>query len=402
MYLSALNCYKCDELDSPTNCTSTEICPSSEHYCIATQSFTDTFEEKYKLGCAHKDICSTIFTKRSTTIDGACCDTDLCNGVATSNMTVHSKNQMSDNTTQTQTGTSSTCSDINGEACKLFAAADSTLKSDDCFQTVCPKTSDKCFECYFCGSSPTTELCNTTEMCEVGKECYSLETLNAEAEITYRLGCMDPKVCSRLSTSASVFGKRQGDISLGVHCCTGDKCNHHHKAVTTTTTTTTVPTTTPGCSHIDIHNLHHHCPQGFTSIHGSCYMKGSQRMTYSQGKVYCQALCSKLAEFNVHGDLHDVLKHLADLDKHSTHTEELAVFVGAHKSIGWHWDSDGSNVDNHLFLNTQPLTTGHCLMATYHSLVFSGLNNHFHNQEGLVAEPCSSYFAPLCQISSQK
>lgn len=26
------------------------------------------------------------------------------------------------------------------------------------------------------------------------QECYSLETLNADAEITYRLGCMDPKV----------------------------------------------------------------------------------------------------------------------------------------------------------------------------------------------------------------
>lgn len=79
---------------------------------------------------------------------------------------------------------------------------------------------------------------------------------------------------------------------------------------------------------------------------------------------------------------------------------DLAVFVGAHHSVGWQWDSDGHRIDNDLFLTTQSIhTNGNCLMAGYHSLVLNGLHNHLHTQEGLVAKPCSSNYAPLCQIS---
>lgn len=79
---------------------------------------------------------------------------------------------------------------------------------------------------------------------------------------------------------------------------------------------------------------------------------------------------------------------------------ELAVFVGSHYAGGWHWDSNGDRVDDSLFLSTQSHTHGNCLMANYHSLVSSSTHAHYRTQEGLLAEPCSSNYAPLCQMRS--
>ncbi|OWF45911.1 uncharacterized protein LOC110456457 isoform X2 [Mizuhopecten yessoensis] len=85
-----LKCYQCHEVASPDLCYTSTQCPSVDHFCITTQSFTDDFKEVYKLGCALNAVCASHFgapigrreddnmSKRGQ-LQGFCCSTDLCN-----------------------------------------------------------------------------------------------------------------------------------------------------------------------------------------------------------------------------------------------------------------------------------------------------------------------------------
>ncbi|XP_069131123.1 mucin-2-like [Argopecten irradians] len=84
-----LKCYQCHEVSSPDQCYTTAQCPSFDHFCITSQTFTDDFREVFKLGCAPNFICTSHFgpaigrrednIDRRGTLQGSCCDTDLCN-----------------------------------------------------------------------------------------------------------------------------------------------------------------------------------------------------------------------------------------------------------------------------------------------------------------------------------
>ncbi|VDI16309.1 Hypothetical predicted protein [Mytilus galloprovincialis] len=79
-----VKCYQCHEIDDPSNCTNLIACPSADHYCYTTQTFTDDFTEVYKMGCAIRSVCQQYLggaesMTRNIDVNGACCMQDKCN-----------------------------------------------------------------------------------------------------------------------------------------------------------------------------------------------------------------------------------------------------------------------------------------------------------------------------------
>nr|XP_034317233.1 uncharacterized protein LOC105347489 [Crassostrea gigas] len=85
-------CYSCDHVSSPANCTNHAVCePGEKCYVLKTLSFSG--EQGYKLGCMLDSVCKqfntqagNVFGKRNDpvelSVDGDCCTGDLCNHVA--------------------------------------------------------------------------------------------------------------------------------------------------------------------------------------------------------------------------------------------------------------------------------------------------------------------------------
>ncbi|XP_048769211.2 uncharacterized protein LOC125675523 [Ostrea edulis] len=82
-------CYSCNFVQSPENCTSTSVCLPAEK-CYAVEEYLDSGKLGYRLGCLHENVCEKfhknggkVFGRRSDhvtlTLDGDCCVGDLCN-----------------------------------------------------------------------------------------------------------------------------------------------------------------------------------------------------------------------------------------------------------------------------------------------------------------------------------
>ncbi|XP_052228064.1 uncharacterized protein LOC127842547 isoform X3 [Dreissena polymorpha] len=75
-----VQCYQCDSVDSPEDCTNRVTCADGEQ-CIVQKYAADSFEIKYNLGCETKQRCDLLnqLGKRSTQLCNECCDTPGCN-----------------------------------------------------------------------------------------------------------------------------------------------------------------------------------------------------------------------------------------------------------------------------------------------------------------------------------
>ncbi|XP_033741205.1 uncharacterized protein LOC117328011 isoform X2 [Pecten maximus] len=326
-----LKCYSCHEVDTPDVCYTTTQCPSADHFCIVTQSFNDDFKDVYKLGCALNSVCTSHFgpgigrrdgslSERSE-LQGSCCTTDLCN-VNTRNVTTpvvpittqqptippttadqllvsifpdiprdvpDDTAQSNMTTTSAPTVTSGLCDDIDTDICNRLETHFPGMCAIDCIANeVCPRKCGKCMGCYQCSHVTSPESCTHKTVCKKGEQCFSVETISANFEQGFRLGCMDERLCSTFGHAApGIFGKRQGfELSLHGGCCKGEFCNHHTllptASVPPTTSTTAVPTTTQhtGCSH-----HYSSCPHGWLHHHSSCYAIGTPAMDWNSAKV---------------------------------------------------------------------------------------------------------------------
>ncbi|XP_062566963.1 uncharacterized protein LOC134229267 [Saccostrea cucullata] len=82
-------CYSCHFVESPENCTSTSVCLPGEQ-CYVLEKLMDNGKHGYQIGCLHENVCrrfhvnaGDLFGRRSDhvglTLDGNCCNGDLCN-----------------------------------------------------------------------------------------------------------------------------------------------------------------------------------------------------------------------------------------------------------------------------------------------------------------------------------
>ncbi|XP_061176021.1 uncharacterized protein LOC133184972 [Saccostrea echinata] len=82
-------CYSCPFVGSPENCSSTSVCLPGEK-CYVLEKYMDNAEHGYQVGCLHENVCrrfhdnaGNVFGRRSDhvglTLDGNCCNGDLCN-----------------------------------------------------------------------------------------------------------------------------------------------------------------------------------------------------------------------------------------------------------------------------------------------------------------------------------
>ncbi|XP_062616722.1 uncharacterized protein LOC134278425, partial [Saccostrea cucullata] len=296
-------CYSCNDVSSLNDCNTTRICPDLTYDCLVHEGIAADFTISYKLGCATKDVCVSLFGATSTTtsttymtttqattteaatteatttettatteptteasttrgapilvgkkkrhgIDGECCSTDLCNR----HEPVKGKRQIiimtgtipdkptTDGTT-TSTTSSTACADIDTASCQKLATLKRNMCSDDCFVQACPRTCGKCSECYSCHFVESPENCTSSSVCLPGEQCYVLEKLMDNGKHGYQIGCLHENVCRRFHVNAGdLFGRRSDHVGLTLdgNCCNGDLCNHH--ALVHTTTTTHAPT----------------------------------------------------------------------------------------------------------------------------------------------------------------
>ncbi|CAC5404381.1 unnamed protein product [Mytilus coruscus] len=189
----ALRCYSCHEVSDVTNCTTESACTSTEELCFTVQTFTDNFEEAYKLGCAKKSLCDSVSSKRKVNVGAGCCNSELCNNKPPTLLNVtDSQTLLTQNTTMNDTNM---CDDIDRDICQKMLKMDANMCSDDCLATkLCPHMCGRCFHCLLCDEIDNPNNCNMTTTCANGKECFALETLTSEGMIAIKLGCMSKQV----------------------------------------------------------------------------------------------------------------------------------------------------------------------------------------------------------------
>ncbi|XP_033741203.1 uncharacterized protein LOC117328010 [Pecten maximus] len=323
-----LKCYQCHEVSSPDQCFTSTQCPSVDHFCITTQSFTDDFKEVYKLGCAPNTVCTSHFgpaigrrqddsvSKRGI-LQGSCCDTDLCN-VKSRNVTTAPANDPmpsvivrdefelsapttgnislstsipttnSSIVTDVQSATMApavtlapvvtsapvatalpvvtpVCDDVDADICSRLALNFPDMCTIDCIANdVCPRKCGKCMGCYQCSHVPVAETCSHKTVCAAGEQCYTVETISASLERGYRMGCLNEKLCSSFGEAAPDIFGKRQAFELSLH---GGCCKGdycNHHALLPTTTPP--PTTTMAPTTPSPTTPHKYCP----SRHNRC------------------------------------------------------------------------------------------------------------------------------------
>ncbi|XP_063404152.1 uncharacterized protein LOC134687637 [Mytilus trossulus] len=397
-----VKCYQCHEIDDPSNCTNLIACPSADHYCYTTQTFTDDFTEVYKMGCAIKSVCQQYLggaesMTRNIDVNGACCMQDKCNNklplvimgaeVPTTQQPVTFVNTTAD---------PSSCKNLDDGVCQRLAMASPGICSDKCFaENVCPRMCGSCLNCYTCNDIDNITDCTTINVCQSGHECFTLETLSIDLRPVFRVGCIEEKLCSRFQASTgNIFGRRDG-FSLKGGCCKSDLCNDHVGTINNQpTTTTTQQPTTLGCT-----NLHQHCPAGFHSLDSSCYMIGPQRMSWQDAKSYCESHCARLVDFSSRSNMQDIFALLVP-HRQGNYQDERVWTDATYSRSNWVWSHNGNYISSRSFRNLvhSHSTTHACGFAMVHTssggIIFSPTTT-----EDLIADRCSATYLPLCEAS---
>lgn len=448
-----LKCYSCHEVDNPDLCYTTAQCPSADHFCIVTQSFNDDFKDVYKLGCALNTVCTSHFgpgigkrysslSERSE-LQGSCCGTDLCNvknrnvttpvvpvttlpptmaPTTTKSLSVSiypdiPRDSPDDDTNTTMSPTSSLapmtsapivmtsapvvtsglCHDIDESICNRLETHFPNMCSVDCIANeVCPRKCGKCMGCYQCSHVTNPEDCTRKTVCGKGEKCFSVETISANFEQGFKLGCMDERLCSTFVHAApGIFGKRQGfELSLHGGCCKGEFCNHHSILPFSSAPSTVIPTAAqtivhttagPSCS-----SHYTTCPPGWRQHHRSCYALGTPAMSWSSAKAQCEKNCGVLADFSSSSDVNSVVQDLRQHLSSLSSTANLYVWVGAKLSHSiWSWSTTGQTADHSLQHNN-----GYHNDYCGYIILSSSRASYLHPQL------CSKHYLPLCEIKN--
>ncbi|VDI18054.1 Hypothetical predicted protein [Mytilus galloprovincialis] len=383
-----VKCYQCPAVDDPSNCTHLVACPSMDHYCFTTQTFTNDFSEVYKMGCAEKSKCQQYFgpenRKRNVDVNGACCTTDNCNNqlplviLSQEIPPTPSPSNMSVNTTADPNA----CENLDDVAChRLKSSSNLICSKDGLSSNICPRMCGKCFNCYTCNDINNVDDCNSTNVCHSGHECFTLETLSADLKPVYRVGCIEEQLCARFKAStANIFGRRDG-FALKGGCCKTDLCNDQFEKYH--------PTTTHKPTNPCVHN-HRHCPTGYTTSSSTCVMIGQHKMTWYESKQFCASHCGRLVDFS---SFHDMQHIFASLVPHSHgHYTDTRVWTDAHYvHHKWIWNHNGQSIDRSQFRH---LSTTH---TNNHGCGFAVVHTNKTTTEDLIPTDCTKDHLPLCE-----
>lgn len=359
-----LTCYSCHEVDDPSNCTTTAVCPSKDHHCFTTQTYTDDFQEVYKLGCAKKSLCEQNINsgKRShLDVNGGCCTFDKCNNklpALIDELTVTSTTEMAQNTTASPSILKE-CKNFDDDICLRISMIDPSFCTNDCISSqICPRTCRKCFQCYQCNDINSPGDCNTTTTCESGKECFRLQTLSFDLRPVFRLGCLEENLCSRFNMDPlqSAFGRR--DVSLIGGCCKTDLCNIQRTLPTTQTTTqraSPVTTGTPTCRPMLIGD----CPIGFVRRADSCYYISRSHRIQSAAHEECASYCTRLVIISSEVENKEITDFLHQSKQIVGINEESRYWIDAYRSDSnfdgtWVWNSTGTIINDHTYSHWRP------------------------------------------------
>ncbi|XP_069131134.1 uncharacterized protein [Argopecten irradians] len=431
-----LKCYQCHEVSSPDQCTTATQCPSLDHSCITTQTFTDDFKEVFKLGCAPSSICTSHFgtaigrrgedNARRGTLEGLCCDSDLCNVKSHNATAVDNADPLFQTTIPTTVPvtdvpttvsaavvpvmtsapvTTPVCDDVDADICLRLALEFPAMCTIDCIANeVCPRICGKCMGCYQCSHVPAAETCSDKTVCAAGEQCFTVETISATLERGFRMGCLNEKLCSSFGEAApNIFGKRQAfELSLRGGCCKGDYCNHHAllptttMAPTTTTTQTTTTTTLPPTTQKHCPSRYASCPAGWIHYQTSCYALSLTPLSWTDAKAKCEDMCATLADFQDDNDLVRVLQDVA-LHAYSQagRLTSTIAWVDGHVSHQRWIMSNGQVADHDLSHNLHIIDTGKC--ASVH-LGLRVLGHHTTTSHYLEPSDCHTQHMPLCEI----
>ncbi|XP_021363642.1 uncharacterized protein LOC110456914 isoform X2 [Mizuhopecten yessoensis] len=245
-----LRCFHCNNVSSLAMCRTTQECAADE-LCLETQRLDDSLQIYYTATCAERKLCETLYgypapqgpvigRKRAYGLHGKCCDSDYCNSDDTESSTVvphltHPPGQISTVTSvidNTLNGLNGTCSPLNVDngACVLLELSDPLLCQRRCVaDTICPETCGTCLTCYDCNAVSSPDACPTIKTCKAHEKCITVESLDNNFNIIYKLGCVTEQVCDTFFGWASntYVDTRQVGTNRKGQCCRTKLCNKH-------------------------------------------------------------------------------------------------------------------------------------------------------------------------------
>ncbi|XP_069131089.1 uncharacterized protein [Argopecten irradians] len=254
--LCPLTCYTCADELYPEECNKSSQCNSVHEYCVSIQELNSNLIPLFQSGCADVDRCLSIFgeinTKRTLqtrgyTLKGGCCDHNNCNyhdpslrpidpSPGTITRPVYPNGALNPDVCSER--------DIDTDFCTAIMKADPNICNSTCVaNNLCAASCQTCRKCYSCQGVKNKDDCLIGATCRKNQACVTVQSLGANFELEYRLGCMNRTQCDQLfgtSISAPAVGRRKRQIQGS--CCDSDYCQH---ALITTLPPPTTPTTTP-------------------------------------------------------------------------------------------------------------------------------------------------------------
>ncbi|CAC5377976.1 unnamed protein product [Mytilus coruscus] len=392
-----LTCYSCHEVDAPSNCTTTAVCPSKDHV------------RKY-----------FSFNKKRSHLDvnGGCCSFDKCNNQLPALIdqlpATHTTEEVQNTTVSCyqcndidhpgDCNTTTTCEagkEVCASYCTRLVIISSAVENKEITDFLHQNTrywidayrSDSYFDGSWVWNSTGTVINDQMyshwrpgshvnpnadgEHCaDIGSgessnmdttngyfwdhrtlSCYFCHQIDNPANCTTALDCpTTDHLCER-----NVNNGRRSDLSVKGGCCNIDKCNN------------ILP------SQIDL------LPQMTTvMVQNTTGQTSSWTQFVANHRIYCKSKCGKLADFRSSTAILDVMSHIKSTFNH------IDLWIGAAKDSHGHWIWTDNNqkisLDHTSYLNR---LGGSCGAA------------HNSRSVSLIPHSCTTRLHPLCEAHRQ-
>ncbi|XP_061175637.1 uncharacterized protein LOC133184564 [Saccostrea echinata] len=383
-------CYKCDAVDRPEDCHNTTVC-EADQVCIVTQTFTESLEEKFRLGCVDKSICMSLYgsvqSKRSISFDGGCCDHNYCNKHDPDVTTIY---PMTERVTTPAASPLELCQDIDTKFCAHGGRKECHMS---CFEKMCPVTCGKCLDCRSCSVVDNTEDCNITKTCNQSEVCIAIETRDTQTHRKVKLGCVSKSTCDHYNFTVRETPDTSRISHVDGYCCNTTNCNSkplpspESTTIATTSTTTPSPEPNPRCPH-QIHG----CPPHFDKILNSCYQFYHTKDTHDHANRYCHGSCTRPVIISSTDEARAITQHILQNHLPGPYWTD-GIQHGSHLV----WKSTQMEVMSSL-INPHMLQYNHtkqCLQFGKETHDQFSPNGHFY----LDRKPCGENFYTICEYA---
>lgn len=391
-------CYQCDAVDRPEECHTRAVCQPNQ-VCIVTQTFTQSLEEKFRLGCVDKSICMNLYgsiqSRRSISFDGGCCDHNYCNKHDPDISTVV---PIPEEVTTPLVSPLNQCQDLDANFCTHGGTKECYIS---CFANMCPVTCKKCvpqgsLQCLSCPEVNSAAECNNTKVCKQSEVCIATETQNSDFQRKAKLDCVSRTICGQLNLTVVETPGTSSTGHVDGYCCNTSNCNSNPLPTPETTTlllatTTLNPEANPECP-----RRFHQCPINFVKLqnwlNSSCYLFTENRNSFDVTSRYCHNLCARPVIISTTEEGRALTHHI--LQSHNLAGPFWTDGIRTHEHTHWIWKSSNHDVMSSLFVDLNSVRHGKCLVFGRETSSHLAPGGHFYAD----GRSCSESYKTICEL----